>query len=59
MKHTIIFSQVITHKVVVDCNSFDDAYEIARNMASNGEVEFTADDIAAADQPIEYTIIKS
>lgn len=57
MKRTIIFSQVITHKVTVDADSFDAAYEIARNMVNNSEVDFTADDIAAADQPIEFVVI--
>lgn len=57
MKRTIIFSQVITHKVTVDADSFDAAYEIAHNMVNNSEVDFTADDIAAADQPIEFVVI--
>lgn len=58
MKRTIIFSKVITHKVTVDADSFDDAREIAHNMVNNNEVDFTADDIAAAGQPIEFAVIE-
>ena len=56
MKYTATFSQMVYHSMEIEAENRDMAEIIANNMADNGEVEFTADDLIGIYGPMDTEV---
>ena len=53
---TIRFAQTLVKEITIMASDIDQALDIAEDMAGNGDVEWTEDDIASCYNPIDYDV---